>query len=110
MVREIDTSLGNQDVHNEQLQAAWRSGICFNEWLRDRLLSIERRGGRKVSKTLWVDCRVRNNPVYVNERIDKFLENKQKKIEEKIELMKSVYGEIIPKNENSQKPIPYVKM
>ena len=46
----------------------------------------------------------------MNERIDKFLENKQKKIEEKIELMKSVYGEIIPKNENSQKPIPYVKM
>ena len=56
------------------------------------------------------DCRIKNNPVIVNERITKHLEYKSKSTDEKIEIMKSVYGDIIPKSEKSVKPFTYVKM
>ena len=46
----------------------------------------------------------------MNERITKHLEYKSKSTDEKIEIMKSVYGDIIPKSEKSVKPFTYVKM
>ena len=49
----------------------------------------------------WFDCRIKNNPVIVNERIAKHLEYKSKSTEEKIKIMKSVYGDIIPEDEKS---------
>ena len=58
----------------------------------------------------WFDCRIKNNPVIVNERIAKHLEYKSKSTEEKIKIMKSVYGDIIPEDEKSDKPFTYVKM
>ena len=58
----------------------------------------------------WFDCRIKNNPIIVNERITKHLEYKSKSTDEKIEIMKSVYGDIIPKSEKSVKPFTYVKM
>lgn len=58
----------------------------------------------------WFDCRIKNNPVIVNERIAKHMEYKSKSTEEKIKIMKSVYGDIIPEDEKSDKPFTYVKM
>ena len=58
----------------------------------------------------WLDCRIKNNPVIVNERIAKHMEYKSKSTEEKIKIMKSVYGDIIPEDEKSDKPFTYVKM
>ena len=46
----------------------------------------------------------------MNERIAKHMEYKSKSTEEKIKIMKSVYGDIIPEDEKSDKPFTYVKM
>ena len=51
-----------------------------------------------------------NNLSIVNERIEKFFEYKKMSIEDRINLMKSVYGDIIPKNEMAHEPFTYVRM
>ena len=46
----------------------------------------------------------------VNERIEKFFEYRKMPIEERINKMKGVYGDIIPENEMTHKPFTYVRM
>ena len=46
----------------------------------------------------------------VNERIEKFFEYRKMPIEERINIMKGVYGDIIPENEMTHEPFTYVRM
>ena len=103
-------SRGDQDVHNEQLQAAGGSGVFRHERVRNRVLSVGRASEREVcTMCCWFfDRRIENNASYANERIEKYLEYRGMPVEERIGLMKGVYGGIIPKNEMTQKPFPYV--
>ena len=71
---------------------------------------VERASERKVSTVCWLDCRMENNLNIVNERIEKFFEYRKMPIEERINKMKSVYGDIIPENEMTHKPFTYVRM
>lgn len=107
---EMENSRCDQDVHHKQLQAARGSRVCVYGRLRIRVLSVERASEREVSMICWFDCRMKNNLSIMNERIEKFLEYKKMPIEDRINLMKRVYGDIIPKNEMTHKPFTYVRM
>ena len=107
---EMENSRCDQDVHHKQLQAARGSRVCVYGRLRIRVLSVGRASERKVSTVCWFDCRMENDLSIVNERIEKFLEYKKMPIEERINRMKSVYGDIIPKNEMAHEPFTYVRM
>ena len=107
---EMENSRCDQDVHHEQLQAAGGSGVFHHGRVRNPVLSVGRAGKWEVSAMRWIDCRIENNPSYANERIEKYLEYKKMPIEDRINLMKRVYGDIIPKSEMTHKPFPYVRM